>query len=248
MRCFKCGISNESEMLYDVITKEGIIKLCDKCSRSEDSPVIRKPTVFQLKEVARVPTVYERLSKVAGIDTSKKRNEKPGYLINQETNLRLLVDKNYTEKVKATAKPRSDLIDNFHWVIMRARRSRKLTQKQLAEAIGEPAAAIITAEEGILPEDNRLLNKIESYLKIDLSKEKKKSKESSLWDVPANESGMASTSENVFEKIEKNPDNLTISDLKKLREEKEQTRPGEVELKKDKDLSEEEIRRLIFKK
>jgi ribosome-binding protein aMBF1 (putative translation factor) len=244
MRCFKCNISNEFEMLYDVITKEGIIKLCDKCSRSEDSPIIRKPTIFQLKEVERVPTVYERLSKVAGIDTSKKRNEKPNYLINQETNLRLLVDKNYSEKIRATTKPRSDLVNNFHWIIMRARRNRKLTQKQLADLLGEPEAAIKLAEEGILPGDNKILNKIENFLKIDLSKEGKKSKENSLRnfspDAPVADLGK----QDIFEKIEKNPSQLTISDLKDMNSQPDNK---ETENKK-KDLSEDEIRRLIFKR
>ena len=56
MECFKCGISDQKAALYDVITREGLIKLCDSCSRREDSPIIRKPTVFQLKEIERKPT------------------------------------------------------------------------------------------------------------------------------------------------------------------------------------------------
>jgi len=236
-------------MLYDVITKEGIIKLCDNCSRREDSPIIRKPTVFQLKEIARSPTVYERLSKVAGIDSRDRKPEKKETLINQETNLRLLVDQNYTEKARESAKPRSDLIDNFHWIIMRVRRSRKLTQKELAEAIGEPEAAIKMAEQGVLPNDNKLLNKIENYLKIDLSKERKKLKEDSSWNfqsnIPRQEPAKEPAKETGFG--EKNPDNLTISELKKLKEEILSKR-SQSEEKENKDLSEEEIRRLIFKK
>ncbi len=73
MECFKCGISDQKAALYDVITREGLIKLCDSCSRREDSPIIRKPTVFQLKEIERKPTTYERLSKMAGL---KNLNEK----------------------------------------------------------------------------------------------------------------------------------------------------------------------------
>ena len=49
------------------------------------------------------------------------------------------MDKNYKEKVgeDLSKKPRADLVDNFHWIIMRARRMKKLTQAQFAKEIGE---------------------------------------------------------------------------------------------------------------
>ena len=157
---------------------------------------------------------------------------------------KLLCMKYIKERIKNEAKPRPDLLDNFHWILMRARRSKHITQKQLAEAIGEPEVAIKKAEEGALPENNYLLNKIQSYLKINLFKDGGKLPESN----PATASNISIE--------DKTPDSLTISDLKKLKEKKifgifSRKKPEQVEEKKenqDKDLSEEEIRKLIFKK
>ena len=229
MECFKCSVSDKNARLFDVITKEGIVKMCDGCSRSEDSPILRKPTVFQLRELERKPTVYERLARAAGIDPKEKRVEKTESLLKQETSLRAIVDKNYEEKIKQQAKPRPDLIDNFHWAIMRTRRSKHITQKQMAEAIGEAEAAIKMAEEGVLPENNYLLNKIQNYLGINLFKDGNKL-------IPENPAPVT-IKPPIFDR--KNPNNLTIFDLKRMKEEKE---------KKSKDLSDENIHNLIFKK
>ena len=82
--------------------------------------------------------------------------------------LKDIVDKNYQKKIqKSSGKPRVKLIDNFHWILMRSRRSRKLSQQQLAEAISESEIAIKMAEQGIMPADDfRLVNKLENFLSI----------------------------------------------------------------------------------
>lgn len=231
MECFKCGASDRNVRLFDVITREGIVKLCEKCASHEDSPIIRKPTTFQLKEIERRPTVYERLSRIAGLEPNERRTEKSNHLVKQETNLRAIVDKNYQERVRKEAKPRLDLIDNFYWIIMRARRSKHITQKQLAEAMGEAEAAVKMAEEGILPNDNdRLLNKIQSYLGINLLKNGIKLTE--------NKPVFLSTKPLDFDR--KNPNDLTISDLRRINEEREKN--------KENSLSEEEIDKILFRK
>jgi ribosome-binding protein aMBF1 (putative translation factor) len=160
--CFKCGIPDDRMRLFDAIGDEGIVKICEMCSNREDIPVIRKPTTFQLKESERKQTIYQRLSHAAGIQ------EKP--VEKQEKSLRDIVDKNMEEKMEEmVAVPRPDLIDNFHWMLMRARRSRKITQEQLAKEIGESEAAIKMAEKGILPEDDyNLLYKLENFFRISL--------------------------------------------------------------------------------
>ncbi len=59
------------------------------------------------------------------------------------------------------------MVDNFHWIIMRARRARKLTQKQFAEAIEESEEAIKMAEKGVLAKNDLVLvNKIENHLEL----------------------------------------------------------------------------------
>src|SRR3989344_607900 len=91
-----------------------------------------------------------------------------------DATLRKIVDKNFKKNFSTQRKPRPDLIDNFHWVITRFRRMKKVTQEQLAREISEPVAAIQMAEQGILPEkDYILVKKLENYLGIVLIKEER---------------------------------------------------------------------------
>ena len=161
--CFNCGASISKVRLFDAISDEGLIKICEKCSQEENIPMIRRPTTFQLKEAERKQSFYERasgsLGKSAEIETPAKKE--------QEVTLREIVDRNYEQRVSKDVGPRPEMIDNFHWVIMRGRRMKKLTQTQLATQIAESEAAIKMAEQGILPEDDyRLVNKLENYLGI----------------------------------------------------------------------------------
>jgi ribosome-binding protein aMBF1 (putative translation factor) len=66
-----------------------------------------------------------------------------------------------------------DLIDNFHWEIMKIRRRKNLTRGQLAERINISEDELKFVELGELPKDDFvLINKIENYLGISLRREK----------------------------------------------------------------------------
>lgn len=174
MECFRCGVSGDRIKLYDAISKEGIVKICESCSFKEDIPIIQKPTNFQLQESERKQTVHERLSSMAGIkeDKFEKNISKPISSTQQEVTLRSLVDKNFKSKIEEKIESNNNLINNFHWVLMRTRRLKHITQKQLAEAIFESEVAIEMAEKGILPENSdKLIQKIENYLGIKLFKQ-----------------------------------------------------------------------------
>lgn len=161
--CFNCGASLNSVRLFDAISDEGLIKICEKCSREEHIPIIKRPTTFQLKEAERKQSFYERATQSLNKPFEREAPEKK----EQEVTLREIVDRNYTQKVPKDIGPRPEMIKNFHWIIMRARRMKKLTQSQLAKQIEESEAAIKMAEQGILPEDDyRLVNKLENYLGI----------------------------------------------------------------------------------
>lgn len=174
MECFKCGVSGDRVKLYDAISKEGIVKICESCSSKEDIPIIHRPTDFQLQESERKQTVHERLSNMAGLKEDKPQRQifqKPILPTQKEVTLRSLVDKNFKSKIEEKIEPNSNLIHNFHWILMRTRRSKHITQKQLAEAIFEPEVAIVMAEKGVVPEDNhKLMQKLENYLGIKLLK------------------------------------------------------------------------------
>lgn len=170
-RCFRCGISSERVPLYDAISDKEIVKICESCSIREHMPVIKRVEYSEKPE--KMPTVRERLSYMSGINPKEK--ERITKSNEEDKKLRELANKRYKEEIASSnAKPdtagEGGLVRNFHWIIMRARRSRHMTQKQLADMISEPEEAIKMAERGVLPrERERLVKKIETVLKIRIS-------------------------------------------------------------------------------
>ena len=204
MECFNCGISESKVRLFDVVSSKGIVKICDVCLKNERMPIVRRPTTFQLKESEKNLSIYDRISKISGINGELRRKDSK-----TEINLSNIVDRNFASKVSNEKRPRLDLVDNFHWIVMRARRLKKLTQKKLAQEISESEVAIKMAERGVLPEDDyRLVNKLESFLGIKIIKTK-------IQKLPEKQPVRI---------IKFDPSavqDLTIADLKKMKEEKE---------------------------
>ncbi|MDP2628659.1 MAG: hypothetical protein Q8P15_02050 [Nanoarchaeota archaeon] len=165
--CFKCGVQGNKARLFDVILENGIVQVCHECALNEDLPIIKKPTTFQLKESEKEPLRFRDYVK----QFEKKKIVENDLLKKQETTLKDILDRNVKIKIQEGVKPRVDLIDNFHWVIMRARRAKKLTPEQLAKEIGESETAIKLAEKGTFPDDDyRLVNKLENFLRIRIIK------------------------------------------------------------------------------
>ncbi len=173
MECFRCGVPDSRALLYDAISPDGIIKVCKKCLPDLDFPIIRKSAESQLEEVKEKTTVREVLERLSGIKPAlEKTPEKKQELKKQETALQEIVNKNLPGFIRATAVPTDQFIDNFHWIIMRARRLKKLTQKELAQEIEEQEVAVKMAEQGIISKQTpHLIEKIENYLGIHLKKD-----------------------------------------------------------------------------
>ncbi|MFH1787426.1 MAG: hypothetical protein ABH811_01400 [archaeon] len=210
MGCYICGKECE---LFEVICAKGFVNVCKNCSSDEDLPIVKKPNDFNLRESEKRPTVYERLSTASGIF---KRTPENLVLKKQETTLRSLVDKNFESKIKDT-RPRIDLVDNFHWIIMRIRRLKKITHEQLADKIGEPIMAIKMAEKGIVPEGYSLIRKLENYLNVKLIKDEFAPRETRPIEVVKNE--FLGKPDEVFK--EDNSKTLTIADLQEMKKKKE---------------------------
>ena len=226
MECSVCGVSRKKVRLLDVISSKGIVKICEACSKAEDMPILRRPTTFQLKESEKKPSgIYDMLSSVRR--QKKESSEEFGKKYEKtktETTLKDVIDKNYEILVSKEKKLRPDLVDNFHWLIMRTRRLKKLTQEQLAKEISESIAAIKMIEQGILPEDDyRLVNKIGSFLGINLVKDVSKIPEFSHERLPAR----------IIKFDTKTMKDLTISDLKKMKEQTEIIRKDKEEENKE---------------
>jgi ribosome-binding protein aMBF1 (putative translation factor) len=234
--CYRCGVSDERERLFDAISSKGVVKVCKSCSNEDESPLIQP---VDLNKPEKVKTVYERLSSMANLDPNKHRQMiqerdkedsmkryKQDRQARQDVTLKGVIDSNFE---KRKPQPRTDLVNNFHWVLMRMRRSKKLTQKQLAEAIGEPESAIKSAEEGtILINSDNLVRKLENYLGVKL----RKGEGVALPEGPGRfvKPGIAEDSERraIREKFEKEgnfdsktTEALTIEDLQEIKKKKE---------------------------
>lgn len=269
--CFRCGVSDEREKLFDAISGKGVVKICKSCAKAEELPLIQP---VELNKPEKTRSVYERLSDMAKIDPDKHRSMllekakqdstrryKDDRLRRQETTLKDIVDKNFQ---KNNPQKRTDLIPNFHWAIMRARRSKKLSQKQLAENIGEPESLIVSAENGVvLNNADSLIRKLENYFGIKLRNT----------DSPyASETKGSSPSIEARERFEKEgkldkeiAEKLTISDLQEMdkktasedrkgffslfkRNRKKQEIKEESDSKTEEEISSEEADKILFGK
>ena len=180
--CFKCQRKENEVRIFDVIAGKEIVKMCERCAILEDIPIIKRPTISQLKESEKNYSVYQRLKKMAGLEKKeekhdesilsriKKLDENPGLEMPEGTNS-------------------LNLVHNFHWYVMRVRRNKGLSQRQLAWALGESEAAIRMIEKGEIPgEPEILIKKIEQFFQIklrertekEIEEEKQKFRESSF--------------------------------------------------------------------
>jgi ribosome-binding protein aMBF1 (putative translation factor) len=276
--CYKCGVSDERERLFDAISNKGLIKMCRNCSDDEGLPLVQP---VDLNKPEKVKTVYERLSAMANLDPNKHRqalveNAKEDsmnrYRQNRErirqdtTTLKGVIDSNFEKK---KGQLRTDLVANFHWIIMRSRRSKKLTQKQLAENIGEPVSLIVSAESGvILANTDSFVRKLENYLGIKIM-----STESRYEQSRAVKQGIAEDAQRkeIRERFEregkfdmKTTENLTIADLKEmdrkeeakssggffsfLKRKKKPIEDSQEDSKNQEDISDEEADDILFGK
>ena len=121
--CIKCEISDEKALLFDAISKDGIVKICRRCNLEEGLPLINP--VKKEQGIERERNVYNRLAGYAGINPTEHRRKfgpmgerKEDLVEKQNKGLKDIVDENYKKKLSQEKPKRDDLIYNFHWVIM----------------------------------------------------------------------------------------------------------------------------------
>ena len=163
--CFKCGVDESRAILFDAISKTGIVKVCRRCSIIENLPIIRKNVQQEEEEKKKVAENFARNQ------TADARRYGRPLPRSDDLALRNLVDSNFKKNLTEDVELKKTMIDNFHWTLLRARRGKKMTQEQLAVALREPIIAINTLERGIVPEKSReLIIKLENYFFIKLRK------------------------------------------------------------------------------
>lgn len=230
MECSICGISDKYRRVFEAISPTGVITVCEKCAYDSGFPEVKRLEKTHSKEGKR-ETVYETMMRLSGVKPKEIRNTEFG----RQKSVRQTTNKDFEEEIKRqnfVLRKRTDLVDNFHWIIMRVRRVKGLTQGQLAERIGESESSIKMAEQGVVPEGYVLLDKLERFLRVKLIKEKgtyipePEPRRENIPDIKPEEKAP--------EKVQNPPvpkralnfdkkilDSLTIADLKRIKDERE---------------------------
>ncbi|MEK6935542.1 MAG: hypothetical protein AABW67_02050 [Nanoarchaeota archaeon] len=162
-KCARCGVDGERIRLFDVIYEGEIANLCERCSIIENVTVIKKPSSSQLEEAERGEGVYKRMKRLAGI--TEKKPDKTFFVQDR------LKELDSRPELELPEKNRLNLIEHFHWEIMRNRRRKGYTQEKLSETLSESLIVLQMLERGKLPENaDRVLKKIEQLFQISLRK------------------------------------------------------------------------------
>lgn len=211
--CFFCGGEGAD---FDAVTSEGIMKVCRKCAFEEEVPVVRRPTTYQLREAERKKPNFKEKAEEERKEIKKELARREKVEI-QDVTLKDIINKNFESQTPVKEKPKIELIDNFHWIILRARKKKHLTQGQLASEIHESEAAIKMIETGQLPEDDfRLVNKIENFLGVRIREDE------------GYEFVMENEPVRVLDFDRKAMENLTISDLQEMKKSREEIEAEEL--------------------
>jgi ribosome-binding protein aMBF1 (putative translation factor) len=161
-RCIRCKRTEDEVELLDGIYINETVKVCERCSLLGNIPVLKSPTIEQLKKSERTESIRARVMRLSGI----KPEERKKITLAEEMNR--LKENPAIEKINQRPVM---LVDNFHWIVLYMRRRKKITAKQLGEAIGENEMAIKMIEQNKLPGNYlSLIKKIEQYFGVRLIK------------------------------------------------------------------------------
>ncbi|MEK6855551.1 MAG: hypothetical protein AABX66_00155 [Nanoarchaeota archaeon] len=144
--------NNKGEGWVDVIDDGRIVKVSESYAQSEGLPIIRRYS----PEVHKTPSDKPQAQPISS-------REKKGLLRFEEFRRPLKGDRGIINELK----------DNFHWDLVKLRKSRGLSRKQVADAIGVNENDLKMFEHGVLTkEDYVLIGKVENYYRINLRKDK----------------------------------------------------------------------------
>ncbi len=161
--CARCDASENEVRLYDAIYEGRMSSICERCSIIENIPIIKKPAAAQLKESEQGTGVLPRMKRLSGI-----KDDKPDEIYFREDKLKELESK---PELEIPEQEKLNLIEHFHWAIMKERRRKGLTPEKLAEVLGESSTVVQMIEKGKLPENAEvLIRKLEQFFQIKLRK------------------------------------------------------------------------------
>ena len=169
--CDFCGADESNSVIYKGIHKNsGFVNICNSCYKQERIPLVAERKVEERQEDQKRESVRKRLERMARYE---KRVEQATKSSPYDNELRKLVEKNSKEEEPIEHFEKPDLIENFHWVIMRKRRGLKMTRGEFAHSIQEPEGVIESLENAKLTRNYvETIKKIENKLGINLFKKR----------------------------------------------------------------------------
>ena len=146
--------TEKKEILVDALQDGKIIRATEEYARREGLIILRK---FEHMN----PNVVT--PEIQGGHISK--NERKGLLKFEEFRRPLKGDKNNII---------SELVDNFHWIILKRRKERGVSRLQMARELNVPEYDLKMLESGVvLGDDFVLISKVEKYLGTNLRRDGK---------------------------------------------------------------------------
>lgn len=139
VKCYRCERSDSEVFLYEAISPGGRVFVCEDCYSKFKMPLIERRKVDWEKLDSR-EGVKDRLSRMAHLsESSKVGNNNVEHF--EDGNLREIIEKNF-EKNKINDSFPDDVFRNFHWAIIRKRRSLRITQNDLSKRTAIPLKVI----------------------------------------------------------------------------------------------------------
>ena len=161
-RCARCFALGDRVRLFDVIYDGKADLLCERCAIIENIPIIMKPEDSKIIEADKPASVYDRMKRLAGINGFSEHKESiRGERLKELENNPIL---------QMPIKKKPEMIEYFHWEIMRHRRRRGYTQEKLAEVLEVPIEDIDLLEKGEIIDNIDTINKIQRFFNIRIIK------------------------------------------------------------------------------
>jgi len=233
MICAICKKTGEETTLYQGIRATEMVNICEECAEDQNIPIIKKPSQSQLTKADKTYSVRERLDLMSG---RREATEISGEQMITQRNLAKL-------KMPKPKQTHPDVLDNYYWTLIMARRRAKMTISQLAKKIDTTPYAIQQIEKGIFPEDfKEIFLKLEALLGIKLLRVH----ETQVNFVRKNPDQEKEILDAVAEKM-KNPEE-ELEEEEEMEAFHEKIESGEIKLSRKEDLSDMTLSDLIDRK
>lgn len=161
-RCTICKTPDFEVDLFEGVYDNEMVMICESCAKDYSVPLIKKPTVEQLKRADKRYSVRERMERMSGLNKETTELSPEQRVVQGNLNRLRMPEPKQTNP---------DVVDNYYWLLNISRRRKKMTINQLANQIEIPVEIIEAIEKGKIPKDYEILfPKLEGFFDIKLLK------------------------------------------------------------------------------